>query len=381
MPRLMFIAHYHEMGGGAEAVLDELLRTISREALDVEALVVVPARGSLADRMASYGVAVEVVSHPRWADFGSMNVKARLGRAVRTVCALRSAGQLVRQWHPDVILTNTMTIPTFAFAAKILKVPHIWMIHEFGRRDHNLSFALGYRRTVRLIGRLSARVTCCSEAVTNELAAAGVPRSTLLTIYPGVDSGITCESRLERKSRGLLKAVIVGRIASSKGQLLALQGVQRARELGADVSLDIVGPVHEPEYSAMLRTIAIGSANFAGPVADPTVHYCSADVALVCSADEAFGRVTVEAMKLGLPVIGTDSGGTCEIIKNGRNGYLVRRGDAGALAERLKDLWADEKLRAFLGKQAQSDALSRFSSTQFMNELLAVCDSVLRLVR
>ena len=47
-----------------------------------------------------------------------------------------------------------------------------------------------------------------------------------------------------------------------------------------------------------------------------------ADVALMCSSSEAFGRTTVEAMKLGRPVIGADAGGTAELVRDGWNGLL-----------------------------------------------------------
>jgi glycosyltransferase involved in cell wall biosynthesis len=120
---------------------------------------------------------------------------------------------------------------------------------------------------------------------------------------------------------------------------------------------------------------------FIGYLDDPTPYYCHADVALMCSSDEAFGRVTVEAMKLGLPVIGIDSGGTNEIIVDGRTGYLIPPNDPSALAGKLRRFWADEEMRSELGRQAQADALERFSPIQAMNELLEVCRAVQRTIR
>ena len=45
---------------------------------------------------------------------------------------------------------------------------------------------------------------------------------------------------------------------------------------------------------------------------------------LMCSKNEAMGRVTVEALFNGCPVIGYDGGGTPEIIKDGINGFLFK---------------------------------------------------------
>lgn len=376
----MFVAHFHEMGGGAEVVLDEYVRIISQEADDVEVLVVVPASGNVSDRMTRYGAMVTVVSQPRWADFGSMTpIKAPI-RIIWILSRIWAARRLIKQWRPDVVLTNTMTIPAFAIAARTLKIPHVWMIHEFGKRDHDLSFALGYRRTIRLIGRLSTKVICCSNAVRDELALFGISETKLLTIYCATDTASVCESPTKRKSYEQLRTIVVGRIAPSKGQLLALQGISEAREMGADVSIDFVGSEFDHEYVAMIRSLHVEGVRFIGYVDDPTPYYCRADVALMCSSDEAFGRVTVEAMKLGLPVIGLNSGGTNEIIVDGRSGYLIPPNDPSALAGKLRRLWADEVMRSEMGRQAQADALRRFSPTQAMNELLEVCRAVQRTI-
>ena len=52
-----------------------------------------------------------------------------------------------------------------------------------------------------------------------------------------------------------------------------------------------------------------------------------ADVILVCSQWEAFGRITVEAMLTGKAVIASANGGTTELIKDGENGLLYTYGN------------------------------------------------------
>ena len=46
---------------------------------------------------------------------------------------------LVRE-RPALVLTNTMVIPAHAIAAKLLGIPHYWMVREFGKDDHQLRF-------------------------------------------------------------------------------------------------------------------------------------------------------------------------------------------------------------------------------------------------
>ena len=63
-----------------------------------------------------------------------------------------------------------MVIPAHAIAAKLLGIPHYWMVREFGRDDHQLQFLFGHRRTVRLVGQLSESVICNSHAVEKALS-------------------------------------------------------------------------------------------------------------------------------------------------------------------------------------------------------------------
>ncbi len=74
-------------------------------------------------------------------------------------------------------------------------------------------------------------------------------------------------------------------------------------------------------------------------------HYRRAIVFVMPSLVEAFGVVFLEAMAAGVPVIGGDTGGTRELIRDGVNGFLVEPRDDRALAARIVSLFEDEVLR------------------------------------
>jgi len=101
------------------------------------------------------------------------------------------------------------------------------------------------------------------------------------------------------------------------------------------------------------------------------------DVVAVCPwkgslvAECAFGRVTVEAMRAGLPVCGTNTDGTAEIIDAGVNGLLSPAGDANALAANLMALESDEDLRRKLAVGAVESA-QRFHRDRHDDELAAI---------
>jgi glycosyltransferase involved in cell wall biosynthesis len=103
-------------------------------------------------------------------------------------------------------------------------------------------------------------------------------------------------------------------------------------------------------------------------------YFQQSHAALMCSRSEAFGRVTVEAMKLGLPVIGADRGGTPELVRDRETGLLYPHGDPSALAERIDRLYRDRELRERLGSDARKWAWATFSvrrHTQDVMEILA----------
>jgi glycosyltransferase involved in cell wall biosynthesis len=101
------------------------------------------------------------------------------------------------------------------------------------------------------------------------------------------------------------------------------------------------------------------------------------DVFVSASDGEPFGRVVVEAMAAGVPVIATDSGGKREIVDDGVTGVLVPQGDVAALAEAMATLMRDPERRARLGAAARERARSEFSVDRVAREVMAVWDEAL----
>ena len=170
--------------------------------------------------------------------------------------------------------------------------------------------------------------------------------------------------------------MLVGRGAPGKGQHLALHALTLLSRAGLDLTLTLVGS-GGPRYDALLASIAARAGvadrvRLVGQVADPTPYVLGADVALVPSRAEAFGRVTVEAMKLGRPVVGAASGGTLELVQDNVTGLLHPPDDSGALADQVARLYHDRALLARLGARAREWATAAFTHEQYAADLTAV---------
>jgi len=91
---------------------------------------------------------------------------------------------------------------------------------------------------------------------------------------------------------------------------------------------------------------------------------------------EPFGRVILEGMLLGKPVVATDAGGVPEMIVDGETGFLTPPGDAAALADRLIPLLREPLLRQRIGQRAQAWARERFSLARHVADMSGIYESV-----
>jgi glycosyltransferase involved in cell wall biosynthesis len=108
-----------------------------------------------------------------------------------------------------------------------------------------------------------------------------------------------------------------------------------------------------------------GNCTWFGPVSDPVQLnriYAAADLFLMPSLQESFGKVTVEAHYSGTPVLAYADTPAEEILTD-TTGWLVPHGDAPAMAARLAQVHALPRTKlAEMGRMAREKALSRFSS-------------------
>lgn len=349
--KIVLVSHSADAGGGAELALCELACALpARVVTDLH--VIVPQEGPLRARLEAAGAEVTVSRLRGWVRPGEIPRRMRPGRELaahgREICSLV---RTLRRLRPDVVVTNTVVSPTAAFAAAIVGIPHVWSIHEFGMRDHGFKFDLGRGRTLRLAARLSRRVTVSSRALHDDVAPwVGIEKLRLVRyavqlpdpVARAGDTSATC------------KLVLVGTKSPSKGQDEALRALALLRECGERVLLRLVGGGN-PGYVRTLERLAFdlgltGAVEFVTETAAVRDHYDWADIVLVCSRDEAFGRVTVEAMKAAKPVIGARSGGTAELICDGENGLLYTPGDVAELAGAIRRLAHDRPLADRLGR-------------------------------
>jgi len=93
---------------------------------------------------------------------------------------------------------------------------------------------------------------------------------------------------------------------------------------------------------------------------------------------EPFGRVILEGMLLGKPVVATAAGGVPELIDDGRTGFLVPPGDAAALADRLRGVLSAPADRDAVGRRARAWAQRHFSLARQVEEMSEIYEGAAR---
>lgn len=325
-PKVVALAHSTNLAG-AQLALASLVKN-TQDQLDWT--VVCPSDGPFVENVEPYSDIVVTEKYPWWC-------KGNAYTALPTPFHVERLNEVLDGIDYDYGLTNTITVPWLAYNARTRGRPHMWYIHEYGDLDHDLSFSLGYDRAIGYINELSDVVMTVSPSVGEHLLEHGVSRDRLRYISQSfdVDSYLSIPPLEDRKD-----LLILGSIKKSKGQMDALVGFHES-SISSTATLTIAGPVTDSWYANGIQRYIDdnglhSSVNFIPRRVDSVEQMKLASVVLVCSKNEALGRVTLEALAAGRVVVGSRGGGT-EMLLSDRRGVLYD-GTAAGLKSVLDDL-------------------------------------------
>jgi glycosyltransferase involved in cell wall biosynthesis len=163
-----------------------------------------------------------------------------------------------------------------------------------------------------------------------------------------------------------VKVALLSRMIKPKGIAEAVAAVQRARDRGAPIELHLYGgpdPSNRTSYAeADLRLWAQAPGiHWHGATQDVARIHREHHIAMLLSVREGLPKSLVEAAAAGRPIVATDVPGCREVVRLGREGYLVPFGDIDAAAQALVELAGDEALRRRLGEAANARFHARFT--------------------
>jgi len=287
----------------------------------------------------------------------------------------------------DLIYANTQkALVVGAIASFLSRRPLVYHLHDILSLDH---FSRVNRCIAASLANRAALVIANSEASRQALIDAGGKGDRTVVIYNGFQPDRYCQPAQDRETLrqawGLENSFVVGhfsRLSPWKGQHILIEALAQCPPQVAAV---LVGEAlfGEEDYATRLRQQVedqgLGDrVRFLGFQSDviSLMHACNL-IAHTSTAPEPFGRVVVEGMLCGRPVVAANAGGVAELIEPGHTGWLTPPGDAAALAAAIRQCYEQPEEAHRRAIAAQTAASQRFHLDHVNAQILARLQRVL----
>lgn len=289
-----------------------------------------------------------------------------LWRAAREV-----AGHL-RRVQADVLLCNGYKPDIVGLlAARQAGIPVVSVSHGWTAVTWRVRC---YEALDRLLIRWMDAVVSVSEGQARKVRAAGVATNKAVVIRNGIDFQEAREPNPDyRKTLHSFFPMPPTRVVGAAGRLSPEKGFAQLVEAAAllvrdDPGLGFLhfgdGPLRD-ELTRLIATRGLeGRFILGGFRSDLNEFLPHMDLAVLPSYTEGLPVVVLEAFCAGLPVVATAVGGTPEVVEDGVSGYLVPPGDPAALAQRIRDVLADEPRRRAMGAAGRQRVQEQFTFTR-----------------
>ncbi len=161
----------------------------------------------------------------------------------------------------------------------------------------------------------------------------------------------------------------VGRLDPKKCQHLLIEAASKLIQKGIEIHVLLVGDstkneeiVYKKRLEDMIENFNLQQhVHFRSHLDNVEVAFKSLDIFCLTTGSETFGMVTIEAMASRLAVLGSNDGGTKEIIEHEKNGLLYQSGNSDEIAAAIEKLLLNHELKERLAKQAFVDAQQKYS--------------------
>lgn len=280
----------------------------------------------------------------------------------------------------DLIYANTQkALVVGAIASFFSRRPLVYHLHDILSPEH---FSPTNRRiAVTLANRFASLVIANSQASKTAFVKAGGRSEITEVVYNGFDPAMHHASESDvsqiRQQLGLDKQFVVGhfsRLAPWKGQHVLIEAVAKCPP---EVTAIIVGDALFGEHDYVERLHNLVKAleldarvKFLGFRSDIPQLMTACDlVAHTSTSAEPFGRVIVEAMLCGRPVVASKAGGAMEIVEHGVNGFLVTPENPQELAQVIITCLNEKENTSVIANNARTSASQRFNVTSINQQI------------
>lgn len=291
--------------------------------------------------------------------------------------------RLILRQDVSLVYANTFIAFNALLAARLARRPAIAHVREV---------LIDYPRCIRrvliwIVSRYSQHIIANSQFTASSFSETVRPKVTV------VHNGIDCQGYQASAAKANPSAVpevsasdfVIGCIS----QLIPLKNIElaiRTMACLAQKSLPMKmliigdGPLR-PQLERHTRQLNLSKYITFVPYRQNILDYTSRfDVYLHTCPTEGFGRIFLEIMALGKPVVAPASGAALEIIRDGQTGFLVQGNDPEHYAEKIELLFADKSLREQMGREGRQRVETHFALKDKMKEIERIIKTTARMV-
>ena len=322
-------------------------------------------------------------------------LRAPFGNTYRIMSSIPAAiklAKIIKAENIDLVHTNNSITLVGVLAAWITNTPHVWHVREaFGsKRQYRpiVSDALTYW----LMKHLSDVIICNSAYTAEPFRERQIKH---IIIQNGIDlteftvddtQGASIRSQYAIKRDEIVIGMVGNLSTELKRHNIFLDMAQVLIKEHHQLKFIIFGGSSNLDQTDYTRSLAQQVNNsglsdkviWAEFIEDTPAMMNSVDILVHPALTEGSGRVIMEAMAAGKPVVGMKSGGVQELIRDGENGFLIQPGNDQDLAVKVKLLLEDENLRQNIADNARIYAHSNFSNQANMRAIEDVYQNLVR---
>lgn len=305
---------------------------------------------------------------------------ANLVRPVHPYKDLLCANELTRaidKVSPQVVHCHSSKAGILGrLAAKRLGIPSVFSAHGWsfteGIKKHR---AMVFKTAEKVAANWCNRILCGCERDRQFGLERGVgSEEKIETIWYGMHN---LEDRpLADPSINPPRMTMVARFEEQKDHDTLVRALGQVKDLQWEIDLLGDGPLRSG-IEKLTDSLGIADqVNFVG--ARPTREYLlRSQIFLLISNWEGLPLSTLEAMRVGLPLIGSDVGGIPEQITEGESGFIIPRGDSDLLAQRLRQMISDPEMRMRMGQAGKERFEADFQYERMLTKVERVYESVI----
>ena len=381
---ILYVAQYSELYGANRSLLSLVTQ---RKAHGFSDLVILPTEGSFESILKEMGVeyliepfllSYYIPSNRKQPVYRFIRWVSNLIFRVRSYFSQRSASakiaEKVKNSNFGMIHSNSSLQEVGYYLSNKLELPHVWHIREFGDLDYSFIYNFSLARRMKIL-RSAAKCIFVGEKLLQHFNYTEEGNS--IVIRNGVFPRNLAENIDWKKEKNDL--LIIGYLKPTKGQDIAIKAFSFICKQYPDKKLHIVGDgcqKYRAELDHLVKELDLeNSVIFHGFKSKVSTFYLTSKYTLMCSQNEAMGRVTPEAFAHGSVVIGIDNAGTSEMVTNKKSGMLFK-GDPLELANIILELEMKNDKYESLRSLARDEFMEHYTEEQYFQKISAIYENI-----